>query len=132
MFKRIFQLMVVLAILVASFASTGGASAWSACTQYITVQWGDTLSGIASLCGTSVAAIQAANPGLGSWVYAGQVLCIPSGAVRPAPYYPPASSSGSYVVQWGDTLAIIAGRYGVTVNDLLAANPTIWNASYIY
>ena len=125
------QILVVLAMLVTSFGFTGSAHAYN-CSSYITVQWGDTLSGIASLCGTSVAAIQAANPGLGSWVYAGQVLCIPSGAVSPAPYYPPASSSGSYVVQWGDTLAIIAGRYGVTVNDLLAANPTIWNASYIY
>ena len=126
--KRNIQFFIVLAILVASFGFTGIASAYT-CSSYITVQWGDTLSGIASLCGTTTAAIQAANPGLGSAVYAGQVLYIPTGSS--STYYPPASS-GSYVVQWGDTLAIIAARYGLTVNDLLAANPSIWNASYIY
>jgi LysM repeat protein len=129
--KRNIQLLIALAILMTSFGAAGKAQAYT-CTSYVTVQWGDTLSGIAALCGTSVAAIQAANPGLGSWVYAGQVLYIPTGSVSPAPYYPPANSGGSYIVQWGDTLAIIASRYGVTVNDLLAANPSIWNASYIY
>jgi lysozyme len=129
-FKRNTQFFIVLAILAASFGFTGNAHAYT-CSSYITVQWGDTLSGIASLCGTSIAAIQGANPGLGSWVYAGQVLYIPTGSSGTPTYYPPASS-GAYTVQWGDTLAIIAARYGVTVNDLLAANPTIWNASYIY
>jgi LysM repeat protein len=126
--KRNIQLFIALALLFASFGFTGNAHAYS-CSSYITVQWGDTLSGIASLCGTTVAAIQAANPGLGSWVYTGQVLCIPTGS---SPVYYPPASNGAYIVQWGDTLAIIAARYGVTVNDLLAANPTIWNASYIY
>jgi LysM repeat protein len=124
-FKRNSQFLVVLAILAGSLGITGSASAYT-CSAYITVQWGDTLGGIASLCGTTITAIQSANPGLGSSIYAGQVLYIPTGT-----YYPPASS-GSYMVQWGDTLAIIAGRYGVTVNELLAANPTIYNASYIY
>jgi LysM repeat protein len=122
------QFLVLLAILAGSLGFTGSASAYT-CSSYITVQWGDTLGGIASLCGTTVAAIQSANPGVGSTIYAGQVLYIPTGSA--SNYYPPASS-GSYVVQWGDTLAIIAGRYGVTVNELLAANPTIYNASYIY
>src|SRR5688572_28903493 len=130
-FKRISQFLVVLAILAGSLGITGSASAYT-CSAYITVQWGDTLGGIASLCGTSIAAIQSANPGLGSSIYAGQVLYIPTGSTgSTGTYYSPASS-GSYVVQWGDTLAIIAGRYGVTVNELLAANPTIYNASYIY
>src|SRR5690349_10999696 len=128
--KRIFQVVVVIALLVTSFASVGGASAWG-CSSYVTVQWGDTLSGIAALCGTTVAAIQAANPGLGWWVYAGQVLYIPNSSSYG--YYPSAASSGgTYVVQWGDTLASIAGRYGVGVNDMLAANPSIYSASWIY
>ncbi len=128
-FKRNSQFLVVLAILAGSLGFTGTASAYT-CSTHITVQWGDTLGGIASLCGTSIAAIQSVNPGLGSSIYAGQVLYIPTGGSA-GTYYPPASS-GSYVVQWGDTLAIIAARYGVTVTDLLAANPTIYNASYIY
>ena len=127
-YKRVFQAIVLMAVLVSAFGFAGGASAWY-CSTYVTVQWGDTLSGIASLCGTTVDAIRAANPGLGWWAYAGQVLYIPTGSTS---YYPLSYGTGTYVVQWGDTLAKIAAWHGVTVNDLLAANPNIWNASYIY
>jgi LysM repeat protein len=130
--KRFFQLIVVVAILVASFASTGGVMAWTGCASYITVQWGDTLGGLAALCGTTTDAIRAANPGLGWWVYAGQVLYIPSGYAASAPVYSSSYSGGTYMVQYGDTLAKIARRQGVGVGDLLAANPQIWNASLIY
>jgi LysM repeat protein len=126
MTKKFFQIMVVVTILVASVASTGSASAWSACPSYITVQWGDTLSSIAQRCGTTVAAIRTANPGLGWWVYAGQVLYIPTG-----------SSSGpvagsTYMVRPGDTLGKIAARFGVSWRDILAVNPQIQNPSLIY
>ena len=130
--KRSFQLIVVAAILVASFASTGSVMAWSGCASSITVQWGDTLSGIARLCGTTVGAIQAANPGLGSWVYAGQVLYIPTGYTPAAPVYYPTSSGNIYTVRPGDTLAKIAARSGVSVSAILAVNPQIRNASLIY
>ena len=66
MTKRIFQWMLVAALLVATFASTGNAAAWSGCASYAVVQWGDTLSGLAALCGTTVAAIQAAIAGFGA------------------------------------------------------------------
>lgn len=128
--KRIFQLMLIGAILMSSFASADSASASSRCASRITVQWGDTLSGIAKLCGTTVAAIQAANPGLGSWVYAGQVLYIPSGSTSGPVHRPPSVST--YVVQWGDTLAKIAARNGVSLSSLLAVNPQIYNPSLIY
>ncbi len=124
--KSMFQWIVILAILISSFASTGNALAWNNCPTYITVQWGDTLSGIAAFCGTTVNAIRAANPGLGWWVYAGQVLYIPTGYG----YYP--SAGGFYTVHWGDTLGKIAARYGVSLSALLAVNPQIWNASLIY
>lgn len=129
MAKRVLQVAVVAAILFASFGSVGGASAWSNCSSYVTVQWGDTLSGIAQQCGTTVAAIRAANPGLGWWVYAGQVLYIPTGYTSD-PYYPPAGST--YVVQYGDTLGKIASRIGVSWRDILAVNPQIYNPSLIY
>ena len=126
--KRFFQLVMVFAILVTSFASSGRASAWG-CASYITVQWGDTLSGIAATCGTTVEAIQAVNPGLGWWVYAGQVLYIPSGYDAVPVNYP---KYGTYVVQKGDTLGKIAARLGIRFSDLLAVNPQIRNASLIY
>ena len=50
-----------------------------ACRYYHTVQWGQTLSGIAYYYGTTVQAIMAANPSITNpnLIYAGQVLCIP-------------------------------------------------------
>lgn len=132
MMKRIFQLTIVMALLAASFASAGSALAWGSCPSYITVQWGDTLSGIAAQCGTTVHAIQAANPGLGYWVYAGQVLYIPSGSTSGPGFYPPPAAGGTYVIQVGDTLAKIANRFGTTVSAILAVNPQIYNPNIIY
>ena len=126
--QKFVQLIVVFALLVTPFAAAGGALAWSQCPTYITVQWGDTLSGIAKLCNTTVDAIRAANPGLGWWLYAGQVISIPSGSNPPS--YPP--TSGTYVVQRGDTLGKIAARIGSSVNKILAVNPQIANANLIY
>ena len=130
MTNRIFRFMIVAAILAAALAWTGNASASSSCPSYITVQWGDTLSGIAARCGTTVAAIRAANQGLGDWVYAGQVLCIPANSGSAPVSYP--TYAGTYIVQWGDTLGKIAGRTGTSVGQLLAVNPQIWNPSLIY
>ena len=128
--KRILQLVILTAIVLASLGGAVSASAWGGCGSTYYVQWGDTLSGIAQLCGVTVYALQLANPGLGYWVYAGQTLVIPG--ISHSHETPPYSSGRTYVVQWGETLAIIAGRIGVSVNDILAANPQIWNANYIY
>lgn len=132
MTRRLLQLTLVMAILAASLASAGSALAWGGCASSITVQWGDTLSSIAAQCGTTVYAIQAANPGLGSWVYAGQVLYIPTGYSSDPGYYPPPATGGTYMVRPGDTLAKIAGRAGTTVSAILAVNPQIYNPNVIY
>jgi LysM repeat protein len=126
--KKYAQLILVIALLFASLASTGAASAWSNCASYVTVQWGDTLSGIAKQCGTTVDAIRAANPDLGWWLFAGQVIYIPDGST---PNYPP-PSGGTYVVKSGDTLGNIASRSGTSLSKLLAVNPHIYNPSLIY
>ena len=90
------------------------------------------MSGIAAACGTTVEAIRAANPGLGWWLYAGQVLYIPMGYTAAPAYYQAQTGGSTYVVQWGDTLGDIAIRYGVSLSDILAVNPQIWNASLIF
>ncbi|HEY9151467.1 MAG TPA: LysM peptidoglycan-binding domain-containing protein [Anaerolineales bacterium] len=133
MTKRIFQWMLIGALLVASFASTGSAAAWSGCASYAVVQWGDTLSSLAALCGTTVAAIQAANPGLGSWLLAGQVLYIPTGSTSTsATAYQGQVAGSTYTVQWGDSLGGIAASTGFSTSSILAVNPQIWNANLIY
>ncbi len=127
--KKLLQLTMVAILLFASFAVTGHALAITQCSATVVVQWGDTLSGIAAYCGTTVEAIRAANPGLGWWLYAGQTLNIPVGtsATPPAPI-----SGDTYVVQAGDTLKIIAARAGTTLEALLAVNPQITNINLIY
>ena len=130
MTKRIVQIALVFMLLIASFASAGGARAWAQCPAYVTVQGGDTLGGIALTCDTTVDAIRAANPGLGWWLYAGQTLYIPTGYSQP-----PVSQQtygGTYTVQWGDTIGIISQKTGASVAALLAVNPQISNPSLIY
>ncbi len=131
--KRIFQSIAVVGILAGSFVATGSAMAVSGvCNGYMTAQPGDTLSSIAATCGTTVAIIQAANPGLGATVYAGQVLFVATGNSSVTAPTPTATAGGIYIVQPGDTLGNIALRYGVSISDILAANPQIWNPSLIY
>jgi LysM repeat protein len=104
-------------------------------TNY-TVQPGDSLSAIAARFGVSVDAIVSANnlPSR-STIYAGQVLRIPSAAnPNQAPTSQPAGTPGAaqtYVVQSGDSLSLVAGRFGVTVQALAAANNLSTNA-YLY
>ncbi len=123
--KRIFQSLVVIAILAASLVVTGGALAWSGCTGYITAQAGDTVTAIAAACGVTVDSIQTANPGISDSLSAGQVLYIPA-ALNSVVVSPLSQTvSGTYVVQQGDTLSDIAAKFGVSLSDLLAANPQI-------
>ena len=128
--KRWVQSIIVIALLFMSFVPAGKALAWYSCGSYYTVQWGDTLSGLAAACGITVYSIQAANPGMGYWLYAGQTIYIPGSYSAPPVYYPPAS--GTYVVQSGDTMSKIARRFGVSLSSIIAANPQIPNPSLIY
>lgn len=128
-YKKIFQCLVLVAILLVSLGGAEKVQASSSCGSTYVVQWGDSLSVIAQRCGVSLSALYAANPGLGYYLYAGQVLAIPGGGYS-------GSSSGNYAntytVQYGDTFAKIASRYGVSVNELWAANPHIWDINRIY
>ena len=86
------------------------------------VQPGDTLFNIARQFGVPLADLIAANPQIAdpNLIFPGQIIIIP---VEPAP--PPAPPGFNYVVQPGDTLFFIAQRFGVSLEDLIAANPQI-------
>jgi LysM repeat protein len=152
--KKCINLFLLLATLLATFAFTGNALAWSGCGSSYYVQWGDTLASVAYKCGTTVAAIRQANPNIGYWLYAGQTISMPGSnygyngsynnngyynntyhapQYNQTNYYYSGSRGGrTYVVQWGDTMRKIAARMNVNLNDLIAANPQIWNPNWIY
>lgn len=90
------------------------------------VRRGDTLYSVARRYGTTVNAIMQAN-GLqnSNRIYVGQRLIVPTSATAQ-----PAATSGTYVVQRGDTLSSIASRHGVSVQALARAN-NIYNPSLI-
>jgi len=134
--KFIVQSLLIIAILLASFANTGDVQAWSSCGSNYVVQWGDTMAGIAAYCGTTVSALYAANPWTTGYLYAGQVLAIPDSSnycnCCNCPQDGYTGYSGTYTVKWGDTFAKIANRYGVSVSNLWAANPYVWDINRIY
>ena len=88
-----------------------------------TVQSGDTFFRLAQRFGTTVAAIQAANPGVDpNNLQIGQVICIPTG---PAPGPVPCPNGFLYTIQSGDTFFRLAQRFGTTVQAIQAANPGV-------
>ncbi len=89
------------------------------------VQWGENLTLIAQRYGVTVQTLMRANKlSSADWVYAGQRLIIPGAGGTP-------SSGATHVVQRGETLAVIAARYGTTVNAIAQAN-RLSNPSLIY
>ena len=95
-----------------------------------TVKSGDTLSVIASKLGTTVNAIARlngiSNPNV---IYVGQSLKIPGSGGSPAPA--PSNSSTTYTVKSGDTLSVIASKFGTTANTICQLNG-ISNPNVIY
>ncbi|MGE5581973.1 MAG: LysM peptidoglycan-binding domain-containing protein [Bacillota bacterium] len=84
-----------------------------------TVRPGDTLYLLSQKYGVSVNALKQANNLSGSTLWVGQQLKIPGPAVS-------GGSSATYRVQAGDSLYLVAQRYGISVDDLRRAN----NLSY--
>lgn len=130
--RKFLQLFVLMAVLLASLATTSSAFAAPAldgqCGTSVTVVRGDTLRKIADRCGTTVSAIRRANPeiGSGNLIYPGQVLLLPGTIL---------GSDGGYliyIVMRGDTLKGLANRFGSTVDLIVANNPEIRNPNVIY
>lgn len=83
-----------------------------------TVQPGDTLNGIASLFGVTANAILGANNLVNpNMIVVNQKLKIPG-----LPTLTVTSDMPTYTVQYGETLAVIASRYGVNLGILLRLN----------
>ncbi len=78
-----------------------------------TVKSGDTLWLLANRFGTSVDAIKRLNSLTGDNLQIGQVLQIPTGQ---------SSSYFDYTVRSGDTLWLLANRYGTTVDAVKRLN----------
>lgn len=86
------------------------------------VRLGDTFFGLARRFGTTVEAIQAANPFVSPTnLRVGQLLCIPRGPRRqPCP-----AGSFPYTIQAGDTFSRLARRFNTTVQSIQALNPGV-------
>ncbi|MGB9886120.1 MAG: LysM peptidoglycan-binding domain-containing protein [Moorellales bacterium] len=85
-----------------------------------TVRPGDTFYSIARRFGTTVEALRAANPGIDpERLQVGQRICLPPGIPGPIP----CPGGTIYQVRSGDTLYSLGRRFGVSVAELVAANP---------
>ena len=93
------------------------------------VQPGDTMFLIARRFGISLDALINANPQIPNpnQIIPGQKLCVP---ILPSPICPPGSTQ--YTVKPGDTMFLIARRFGVSLNNLIRANPQISDPNRIF
>jgi LysM repeat protein len=114
------------------------------------IQPDDTVAGIAETFGVTIEAVLAANPGLDpSRLVIGERIVIPAQAGTPSPRQAAPTSTPvpqpapepagpsptpvtrvedgrlTYVVQEGDYPELIAQKFGISTEDLLAANPGI-------
>jgi len=117
-------------------SSSSSSSSSSSGSSY-TIQWGDTLSGVAASHGTTTSALMDANPQITNpdVIYAGDALTIPAssaGGSSGSSSSGSSSSGCSYTIQSGDTLSEIAAKHGTTTSDLMDANPQITNPDVIY
>lgn len=94
------------------------------------VQPGDDLSTVAQKFSLTLSQIESMNPHAGhpagnfNVVWAGDVLNVGSGAQPSAAKY--------YTVQSGDTLSLIAGRFGLSLAGIEQLNPQITNPDLIF
>jgi peptidoglycan DL-endopeptidase LytE len=99
-------------------------------TDIYVIKRGDTLTSLARHFNTTIDKLLELNKDITnpSRIYEGQRLVVPK-ASTPAPTPAPGQT---YIVQRGDTLRIIAARFGTTVDELLKLNPNITDPNKIF
>lgn len=130
------RLVSALAILCLILASGNGLRRANATGETYIVRQGDTLSSIALRYGTTVSALMTANNlSNADKIVIGQVLSVGSDAgasqgtsvavatsASSATYSTATMTTTTYVVQAGDTLSAISGRFGLSLTALAQAN----------
>ena len=95
--------------------------------QYYRIERGDNLIGIAKKFDTQVGLLREVNGIRGSMIRAGKTLMIPQGGAWASSLAMAASDKGptarGYRVRQGDSLYRIAGKFNVSINDIIS-----WNA----
>ena len=98
-----------------------------------TVQTGDWIYSIARKFGLDPNAVIAANPGVNpNLVIPGQVLNLPQPGATPAAPASTLTRPADYTVKQGDWIYSIARAFGVTPEQIIAANPTLRAPYTIY
>ena len=118
-YAKLYLALILPGLLLAVFLRPAPGQAQEGSEVTYTVQTGDTLTRIALKYNLRLAELAAyndiANPNL---ILAGQTLRIPA----PAPLPASVGLAQTYTVKPGDTLGNIAARFGLTVDQLAAAN----------
>jgi len=99
-----------------------------------TVRPGDTMFLIARRFGVSLQALINANPHITNpnLIFPCDVLCVPGAQDCRVPTSCPPGFKGRYTVRPGDTMFLIARRFGVSLQALINANPHITNPNLIF
>ncbi len=131
------------------FSVGGGAAVLPGGGNSYAIRSGDTLADVAERFGISLEDLLAANPDINpATLHVGDVIALPQGTdpaapepteepaaedtptpeaepTEPLPTNTPSSLGQTYTVQSGDIPVTIAEKFGITVEELLAANPGI-------
>lgn len=96
--------------------------------NYYIVQPGDTMWLIAKKFGVSLDALLKANPQVadGDRISVGEKIFIPQSGSGSG------GATGTYTVKAGDTMWLIAKKFGITLSELISLNPQISDPNLIY
>jgi LysM repeat protein len=127
--------LLILTLLLHAGTPAGLARAQATCDgRWYRVQQGDSWFKLSQTTGLAVSALKEANPAAANhpqgWLIVGQSLCLPEGAAA-VETEPASPEAFPMTVRRGDSWAVLAGRYGVSVAALQAANPSLVRAGQV-